>query len=188
MRDQASTVINLPLSVVESNIWDPNSWPSFMDWLVGVERKAKERYVFAIREGVRVFEVPVSVRWHLREHTVTWCELTGRAHRGEIRLTSLNGRRTKVTIEMSALPRTVAGILTEKLCGHRRQTDVYLLRLAARLASLPQPFNPVRQGPVRRIDRRRDRRPAPQQAQIPTPPPVPAPESAGELGERSMSG
>ncbi|MDQ1286721.1 MAG: hypothetical protein QG622_286 [Actinomycetota bacterium] len=174
MSDQASTVINLPLSVVESNIWDPGSWPGFMDLLDRVERKSTERFILGVREGRRVFEVPVALRWHPREHRASWSELQGPEFRGEIRLVALNGRRTKVTLEMVARPRTLAGILTEKLVGHRREVDVYLLRLAARLSSIPQPFNPVRQGAARRIDRSRARTSA-SPAAVPSPEPV-APE------------
>jgi len=75
MSERAATVIPLPLSVVESNIWDVTSWPSFLGDVDWVRRSSHERYLFGIRQGRRVEETLVAVRWHARDHRVTWREL-----------------------------------------------------------------------------------------------------------------
>jgi hypothetical protein len=155
MSQQASSVIPLPLSVVESNLWDVTSWPAFLEDLAWVERTSHERYRFGVRQGRRVHEVPVAVRWHARDHRVTWRELGGPAWRGEIRLTALNGRRTRLELTTAVSPRTVLGTLADLLAGRSRELEADLLRLSDRLATIPQPFNPARLTPPRRIGERR---------------------------------
>jgi len=151
MTERAATVVPLPLSVVESNIWDVLSWTTFLGDVEWIERTAHERYVFGVRQGRRVHDVPVAVRWHARDHRVTWRELDGPSYRGEIRLTPLNGRRTRVTLATAAHPRTVLGNLTEMFGGHKRRLEDDLTRLSDRLGHLPQPINPTRLTPTRRI-------------------------------------
>lgn len=151
MSDRAATVIALPLSVVESNIWDVTAWPAFLGDVDWVQRKAHERYLFGIRQGRRTYEVPTAVRWHARDHRVTWRELSGAVWRGELRLSPLNGRRTRVELRVAVHPRTLMASVTELLGGHRRELELDLVRLADRLATIPQPFNPSRLTPTRRI-------------------------------------
>ena len=151
MSDRAATVIPLPLSVVESNIWDVTTWAAFLGEVEWIERTAHERYLFGVRHGRRVHEVPVSVRWHPRDHRVTWREQEGPAWRGEIRLAALNGRRTRVGLESTAHPRSFAANLADVLLGRRREVEADLHRLGERLAQIPQPFNPGRLTPTRRV-------------------------------------
>jgi hypothetical protein len=153
MSERAATVIPLPLSVVESNIWDVTGWVAFLGDVEWIERSGHERYVFGIRQGRRVHEVPVGVRWHAREHRVSWRELAGPAWRGEIRLTALNGRRTRVGLEMVVRPRTLIGNLADALGGRGTAVDVDLGRLGERLALIPQPLNPTRLTPTRQLGR-----------------------------------
>jgi hypothetical protein len=137
--------------MVESNIWDVTAWVTFLGDVEWIERDTHERYVFGVRQGRRVHEVPVAVRWHARDHRVTWRELNGPAWRGEIRLTALNGRRTRVGLEVMAQPRTFAAKVAEVLRSSQRAVDLDLRRLGERLAVIPQPFNPGRLGPSRRL-------------------------------------
>jgi hypothetical protein len=144
MTERTATVIPLPLSVVESNIWDVTAWPAFLTDLEWVQRAGHERYLFGVRQGSRLHEVAVAVRWHARDHRVTWRELTGPPWRGEIRLSALNGRRTRVAMHISVHPRSVYDTLAEMFGLRRRHVAVDLGRLAERLARIPQPFNPGR--------------------------------------------
>jgi hypothetical protein len=144
MRERAAIVVPLPLSVVESNVWDVTSWSSFLGEVDWVERTAHERYVFGIREGRRVHDVPVHVRWFARDHRVAWRELTGPTWRGEIRLTALNGRRTRLALESAAQPRSFGATVTDLLGRNRHQAEADVGRLAERMAHIPQPFNPTR--------------------------------------------
>lgn len=151
----ASTVIPLPLSVVESNIWDVTAWPTFLADVAWVERTTHERYLFGVRRGRRSYDVPVAVRWHARDHRVVWRELDGPAWRGEIRLAALNGRRTRLELLVSASPRCVLGSLAGLLGGRRRELEADLVRLSDRMALIPQPVNPGRLTPARRIGEQR---------------------------------
>jgi hypothetical protein len=144
MSDRATTVIPLPLSVVESNIWDVTTWTAFVAGVERIERVAPERFLFGIRQGRRVHPVPVAVRWHPRDHRVSWRELHGPAWRGEIRLTALNGRRTRIGMEISAHPRTPLAAVAAVLRRPRRDVAADLGRLAERLARIPPPLNPRR--------------------------------------------
>jgi hypothetical protein len=171
MSPRSATVIPLPLSVVESNLWDVTAWPAFLDDVVWVQRIAHERYVFGVRLGRRVHEVPVAVRWRARDHRVTWRELEGPPWRGELRLASLNGRRTRVALSVLVRPRSLVGKLVGLVVSRPRDLDPDLARLAARLSSIPQPFNPARSVPARRIGRR-----------------VPVPRTPGEVPSRVADG
>jgi hypothetical protein len=154
MSERASTVIPLPLSVVESNIWDAASWPTFFGDVDRVERTGYERFVFGVRQGRRLHEVPVAVRWHARDHRVSWRELAGPQWRGEIRLSALNGRRTRVELHVAAHPRSFVACVAEMLGSRSRDLEADLARLSDRLATIPQPFNPSRLTPTRRIGER----------------------------------
>jgi len=157
MTDRAATVIPLPLSVVESNIWNVASWPAFVADVEWVTRSGHERYVIGVRQGRRVHEVPVAVRWHARDHRVTWRELAGPAWRGEIRLTAVNGRRTRATMSITVHPRGFLDSLAEMIGGRRRDLSLDLHLLAERLSSIPQPYNPTRLAPTRSIEHRGER-------------------------------
>jgi hypothetical protein len=148
--ERAATVIPLPLSVVESNIWDVTAWPSFVSDVQWVQRAGHERYLFGVRQGRRLHEIPVAVRWHARDHRVTWHQLDGPTWRGEIRLTALNGRRTKATMTVNSQPRNLTDKIAELFGVRGREASVDLGRLAERLASIPQPYNPGRLGAARR--------------------------------------
>jgi len=152
LSERASTVIPLPLSVVESNVWDVTSWPAFLADAAWVRRTSQDRYVVGVRDGRRVCEVHVVVRWHAHDHRVSWQELEGPAWRGEMRLTALNGRRTRVTIAVEAQPRGM-GARVSRLLGATPERDAAgdLERLAARLSTIPQPVNPIRLTPTRRV-------------------------------------
>jgi hypothetical protein len=107
--EQVTAVIPHPLSVVESNVWDVTTWGTFLGDVQWIERSGHERYVFGIRHGRRVHEVPVAVRWYPQDHRVSWQELSGPPWRGELRLTAVNGRRTRLAIEVTAHRRTAVG-------------------------------------------------------------------------------
>jgi hypothetical protein len=151
LSERASTVIPLPLSVVESNVWDVTLWPAFLSDAAWVRRTSQERYVIGVRNGRRVHEVPVVVRWQVHDHRISWQELEGPAWRGELRLSALNGRRTRVTLELVAQPRGLAARLAQGFGALPRDAASDLERLAARLSAIPQPVNPIRLAPTRRV-------------------------------------
>jgi hypothetical protein len=146
MIERVATVVPLPLSVVESNLWDVTTWTTFLGDVEWIERSGNERFVFGVRHGRRVHEVPVAVRWHGPEHRVVWRELSGAPWRGEISVTPLNGRRTRIGVEVTAQRRTLPGLLLGST--RRKGANVDLEPLVARLGQIPPPINPSRRGPA----------------------------------------
>jgi hypothetical protein len=170
MSRPVSTVVPLPLSVVESNLRDLSSWPAFLGGVEWIERTAYEQYVFGVREGRRIHEIPVAAHWAMRDHRVTWKELSGRPWRGELNLVALNGRRTRVQLSLDAQPRSWSASISQLLGAPGHDLDADLGRLTDRLAALPQPLNPQRLAPTRPMARRLAQpQPAPEERPAPAP-------------------
>ena len=51
MSMEAMAVVGLPLSVVETQLWDITQWPTFLAGLQTATRSSHERYVFTVRQG-----------------------------------------------------------------------------------------------------------------------------------------
>jgi hypothetical protein len=148
MCDCAAAVIPLPLSVVESNLWDVTAWSTFLTGVQSIRLSAHERYLLEVREGHRLVDVFVAMRWHPRERYFSWEELQGPPWRGELRLKALNGRRTKVTLSLETEPRTLRGRLAQVIAGHGGGVEEDIARLQERFSGIPQPFNPARLVPA----------------------------------------
>jgi len=114
MPAEAMAVVGLPLSVVETQLWDVTQWPTFLAGLVAVRRSSHERYVFTVRQGRRDGEVLVAVRWQARDHRFTWRALEGPPWDGLLRLVPINGRRTRVFLQRRAHPRSFVASLVRQ--------------------------------------------------------------------------
>ncbi|MFN0284925.1 MAG: hypothetical protein ACKVZ6_23470 [Kineosporiaceae bacterium] len=153
MPAEAMAVVGLPLSVVETQLWDVAQWPTFLAGLVAVRRSSHERYVFTVRQGRRDSEVLVAVRWQARDHRFTWRALEGPPWDGSLRLVPINGRRTRVFLQRRAHPRSFVASLVELLGGGHADSALDLQRLQDRLAVLPAPARPARLRPVDTAER-----------------------------------
>jgi hypothetical protein len=140
----AAVIVPYPVSVVESNLWDVTTWSNFLADVEEVRRAAHERYVFTLRAGRHRDDVLVAVRWRARDHRFTWKSFEGPTWSGEVRLTPLNGRRTRINLEVIAHPRTFGGQLAEMIGVGRRDPAADLLLLQERLSHLPRPIRPSR--------------------------------------------
>lgn len=148
MSAEAMAVVGLPLSVVETQLWDVTQWSTFLSGLAAVRRSSHERYVFTVRQGRREQDVLVAVRWQARDHRFTWRSLEGVPWDGTIRLAPINGRRTRLHLARRAYPRSFAASIVELFGGGVPDPSADLQRLQDRLAVLPVPARP---GRLRRV-------------------------------------
>jgi hypothetical protein len=148
MSAEAMAVVGLPLSVVETQLWDVTQWPTFLAGLTAATRSSHERYVFALRQGRREVDVPVAVRWQARDHRFTWRALEGPPWDGSLRLVAVNGRRTRVFLQRRAYPRSFLASLAELVGAGVVDPAADLQRLQDRLAVLPVPTRPARLHPA----------------------------------------
>jgi hypothetical protein len=144
MSAEVMAVVGLPLSVVETQLWDVDQWPTFLTGLVAVRRTSHERYVFTVRQGRRESDLLVAVRWQARDHRFTWRALEGPPWDGSLRLVAVNGRRTRVFLQRRAYPRSFAASVVEFLGGCYGDPALDLQHLQDRLAVLPVPARPGR--------------------------------------------
>lgn len=174
MSAEAMAVVGLPLSVVETQLWDVTQWPTFLSGLAAVRRSSHERYVFAVAQGRREHEVLVAVRWQARDHRFTWRALEGAPWDGTIRLVPVNGRRTRLYLQRRAYPRSLMASFAELLLGGTPDASTDLQRLQDRLAVLPAPARPARLHPADAQERERRTATMRAQAGVAVPAPRPA--------------
>ncbi|MBI4942677.1 MAG: hypothetical protein HY830_18205 [Actinobacteria bacterium] len=144
MSMEAMAVVGLPLSVVETQLWDITQWPTFLAGLQTATRSSHERYVFTVRQGRKDYDVLVAVRWQARDHRFTWRSLEGPPWDGTLRLAPVNGRRTRVFLQRKAYPRSFFASMAELLGAGVADPSLDLQRLQDRLAVLPAPARPAR--------------------------------------------
>jgi len=149
MSVQASVVVALPMAVVEGQLWDVTTWPSFLSGVEQVRRSAPERYVFTVRQGRRRYEVLMAVRWRARDHRFLWRALEGPRWDGELALMPMNGRRTKVRLTLDAQPRSLFRTLLEVSGTGQQDVRSDLNRLRDQLSKVPVPARPPRMEPAR---------------------------------------
>jgi hypothetical protein len=148
MSEEAMAVVGLPLSVVETQLWDVTQWPGFLAGLAGARRTSHERYIFTLRQGRREQEVLVAVRWQARDHRFTWRALEGPPWDGSLRLVAINGRRTRIFLQRRAYPRSFVASLAELIGAGVADPALDLQHLQDRLAVLPVPARPARLHPA----------------------------------------
>lgn len=144
MSTEAMAVVGLPLSVVETQLWDVTQWPTFLAGLAAVRRSSHERYVFSVAQARKEHDVLVAVRWQARDHRFTWRSLEGPPWDGMIRLVPVNGRRTRVFLQRRSYPRSLFASFAELLGAGAPDPQSDLQRLQDRLAVLPAPARPAR--------------------------------------------
>jgi uncharacterized membrane protein len=129
---EASTVVNLPVAEIETQLRRIEEWPQYVPGVESVTRTAFERYVFRVRSGDDIRDVHVAVVAHPRDHRITWRALSGPAYGGEFRLHS-EGQRTRVGLSLTAEPAGFLSVVTELVAGSTAAADVGLQRMEAHL-------------------------------------------------------
>jgi uncharacterized membrane protein len=114
---QAVSVVGAPLDVVESRLRDVGHWPEFLLGLERVTETSFGRYTFAVKDGSRIRDVDVAVVAHPREHRIVWHALAGPRFDGEIRLSTVDARHTKVSLSLTAEPAGFLAGLSEMVSG-----------------------------------------------------------------------
>lgn len=116
MTTSASTVVPHHCATVAARLAAVPSWaPALADvaWAVPV---GFERYRFGLRHGRGVEEVLVAMRWDARNQRLTWRSFDGPTWTGQLKLYDVDGIRTRVQLDVLALPRTGFEAVTE-MCG-----------------------------------------------------------------------
>lgn len=144
MSQSASVVVGRPLSMIESQFWSVTNWAACLSDVASIRRSGHERYAVELRAGRRLEEVLVAVRWNARHHRFAWKALEGPLWSGELKLAPLNGRRTRLQLEVVALPRTFLGGLGELVGITRQDVSSDLARIHDLVNSLPEPVRPSR--------------------------------------------
>jgi uncharacterized membrane protein len=101
---QAVSVVAAPLDVVERQLRDVAQWPGFLLGLEKVTEKSFERYTFVVKDGTSTRDVDVAVVAHPGEHRMIWHALKGPRFDGEVRLTAVDAKHTKVSLSLTAEP------------------------------------------------------------------------------------
>ena len=136
----ASTVVAHPCATVATQLAVVPSWaPALADvaWALPV---GFERYRFGLQHGGDVEEVLVAVRWDARSQRLTWRSFDGPTWTGQLKLHDLDGLRTRVNLDVVALPRTGLEAVTELFgVGGRDLTGELVAMLDAALSPVPTP-------------------------------------------------
>lgn len=133
---EATAVVPVPLADVESRLTDVTRWSTFLAGVREVTETSFQRYRFVIADGGdAVREVDAAVVPHPREHRFAWHSLAGPRFDGEIRLSAVDDRHTRVHLSLVAEPAGFLAGLTEMLGTAHSTATVDLQRLEAHVAS-----------------------------------------------------
>jgi uncharacterized membrane protein len=126
---QAVSVVPAPLGIVERTLRDVGDWPQF---LLGVERVVATsfgRYTFTVKDGNATRNVDVAVVAHPGEHRMVWHALAGPRFDGEVRLTAVDDRHTRVTLSLTADPAGFLSALSDFIRSPETTASLDLARL-----------------------------------------------------------
>jgi hypothetical protein len=144
MPQSASVVVSRALPDVEAHLWTVTNWVSCLTDVVSARRHSHERYAVELRAGRRIEEVLVAVRWNARHHRFSWKGLDGPTWAGELRLSPVNGRRTRIDLDVVSVPRTFLSGIADLIGGGRRDLTADVLELHDMIHELPAPIRPSR--------------------------------------------
>jgi hypothetical protein len=129
-RQEATTVVRVPMAVVEEGLSDVEGWPGFLLGLRRVDRRGSGRWTFLVHDGARPRQVDVTVEIDLDLDAggsrICWRALCGPRFDGTWTLTP-DGDRTRVELVLDADPIGFAAGLAE-LLGRSDDTAVLDLR------------------------------------------------------------
>jgi uncharacterized membrane protein len=126
---EATAVVNLPVTEVEARLREISSWPRFIVGLDDVVKTAHERYTFVVRDSGGSRDVPVCAIPHPREHRISWKALVGPAFDGEFRLHPENERQTSIAVTLVAEPAGFLSGLSDMLRSRSTTAELVLQRL-----------------------------------------------------------
>ena len=129
---EASVVLTVPLEALQQALRHVEDWTSFIVGVTKITKSAHERYVFEIGDGAgRIREVPAVVRHNHRDHCFTWHAMSGPRFDGCLRLSPVDGGRTRVTLDLTEHPYGFMANLTDMVAHNRSEAVLDLQRLQA---------------------------------------------------------
>jgi hypothetical protein len=124
---KSTTVFSVPLAELDDQLCDVASWPAFLPELEAVTEVARGRYLFRVRGAGGVREMNVAVRRSPFGSGMIWTVVDGPAWNGHLYLQVVDGRRTRVHLELRIEPHSPEGYLPE--AGDPTHAQLGLVRL-----------------------------------------------------------
>jgi hypothetical protein len=126
---EASAVVAVPLETLQQALCTIEDWTSFIVGVTKITKRAHERYVFELGDGGRSREVPAVVRLHHKDHSFTWRAVSGPRFSGSLRLTALDGHRTRVSLDLTEHPHGFMACVTDMVAHNRPHAMLDIQRL-----------------------------------------------------------
>jgi len=137
-QQQATTVVPLPLAVVEKYLRDIESWSEFLQDVDAIKFTSHERYLFTLNDGYSRREIKMVVKLRYQDHCFAWHEISGPAVRGTVKLAPVDDRHTVVTLVEASMPASLRSGMAEMVMPNGsaaminvRLLEKYLIRSAA---------------------------------------------------------
>jgi uncharacterized membrane protein len=116
---EASAVVAVPLETLQEALRHVEDWTTFIAGVTKITKRAHERYVFELADGSRAREVAAVVRHNHRDHCFTWHAISGPKFDGCLRLTAVDGRCTRVSLELTEHPAGFVANVTDMVAHNR---------------------------------------------------------------------
>lgn len=130
---EATSVVPLPLDEVEERLRDVETWPLFIEGLELITKTAHQRYRMVVRSGRTTREVHAAVLEHPKENRFSWKSLGGPRYDGELRLTAVDDRHTRIKLVFTADPVGFVSGLAEMFGTKNDTAEIDLGKLAEHL-------------------------------------------------------
>jgi hypothetical protein len=124
---KSTTVFSIPLAELDEQLRDIATWPTFLPALESVRETGNGRYTFLVRQGDELAELGVAVRRSPYGSGMLWTVTEGPAWNGHLYLQVVDGRRTRVHLELRIEPHSPEGYLPE--AGDPTHAQLGLVRL-----------------------------------------------------------
>jgi hypothetical protein len=112
---KASTIVALPLTVVQTRLQDVESWSQFLLGIESISRTGHERYAFKLADGRDHRELTVMVKLLPGTHCFVWRQVSERTWHGQLKLAPVDTRHTSITLSLASLPIDLRSAVAEWL-------------------------------------------------------------------------
>jgi hypothetical protein len=116
---KSTLVVSVPLGELERQLRRIETWPMYVPELEAVRSTGPGRFVFAVRQGDGILEVPVAIRRSPRGSGMLWTSTSGTAWNGHLYLQAVDAVRTRVHVDLDLAPRSFLGHLVELIGSGR---------------------------------------------------------------------
>ena len=119
---KSTTVFSVSLAELDEQLSDVASWPSFLPELEAVTPLSAGRYTFTVRQHGRMHLIDVAVRRSPHGTGMLWTVVDGPAWNGHLHLQEVDGRRTRVHLELNIERRSSLGHVVEMSDGDAKRS------------------------------------------------------------------